>query len=682
VLGGVIVDASGRPMSGAKVFAVPKTTYLRRLEQRPILGPDAWLTVETDGQGGFRLDSFAADVSSDFWVEAPGRSVVYTYTPQRLTVSGFEAGRTDIRLVLPDEVAVRGRVVHARSGDPVADARLILRPDTIRDEHEHPYLPTCATSGQDGRFAFTGIPTGWHYVDVSVPYETGLVDRRVRFEVRSGQGDVEITASLADGGTIELVAREEATKQAIRDLPVYFWEAAQDEQSNFYKDVQTGVDGVLRIRAPAGLCKFSACLDGYSPLWYEGQVFVTADQTAKSQVVLRRYPLVSGLVVDESGSPVGGAAVNDGATDEAGRFEVPFPSEESSFRVWIARHVRDNLAAVVNVERDDKPVRIVLRPALIVTGRVTDPNGIEIPAARVGLHVRAADGLTPCGHEMITDSQGRFTIRAVVPGGGDMEYRISVNVAGYGARLYGRIAIEGEPGTTVAMEPIVLLPADRSVTGIVVGPDGNPMAGIPIAVHGRDQPSRYAATDGDGRFVVTRVCRAPLRIQAGFSSVREETGTLQAQGGDRDVQVVLGTDGVHLSYASLVGKPLPIEGLDALSQARGTLLCLFDWQQRPSRNMVIDLAKRAEEFTRRNVAVVGVQTAKADRTEFDKWIADKHIAFPVRTIVADERTMRLTWGVQSLPWLILVNRAHIVTAEGPQLAAIERQIGESGEKEK
>ena len=71
------------------------------------------------------------------------------------------------------------------------------------------------------------------------------------------------------------------------------------------------------------------------------------------------------MVVDEAGHPVGGATVNHGVTDETGRFEVPFPSEDDSlFDCLIARCAQINLAAVAEVERDDEPVRITLRPAL------------------------------------------------------------------------------------------------------------------------------------------------------------------------------------------------------------------------------------------------------------------------------------------------------------------------------
>jgi protocatechuate 3,4-dioxygenase beta subunit len=680
-LGGVVVDARGRGVGGAKVRAVAKSSYLQRLEQRPILGPERWLTVETDRHGRFRFDDFAADVSAVLWVKAPGRVQIYTYTPHWVAVCGFETGRTDLRLVLPDEVAVRGRVVDARGGAPVPDARLIIHPHGIRDDRVNPYLPAHTTSKSDGRFVFAGVPPGRHDIDVSAPYETGLVDRRVRFEVQPEQGDAEITATLAGGGTIEIVACEEATHQPIRALTVYFSKAGQDEPSSFYKDAQTGSDGILRIRAPAGLCKFSTRRDGYVPWQYEDQVSVKAGQTAKAQITLRRYPQVTGLVVDESGRSVGGAKVNDSVTDSAGRFEVPFPSEESLFGGrLIVRHPGENLATIAQAADDGGPMRITLRRALTVSGRIVDPNGRGIPAARVALHIRAEGALTPYGREILTDSQGRYEMKGVIPGRAAFDHRISVNVSGYGIRQYSRMAVEGGPGTRVELDPIVLLPADQTVTGVVVDAEGHPAVGVPIAVHGANQPARYLATDKDGRFVVRRVCKGPLRIQAVFSSVREQYGVLQAEGGDRDVTVVIGRDGVHSRTPSLVGKPLPDRGEfdSGLSpvdgEGRMLLLCFFDAQQRPSRNRIAELAKRVEQFSRMGVALLGIQASKMDPAELNTWIADNHVAFPVRMIPADAETLRRTWGVQSLPWLILIDRARVVRVEGAQLAEVERQI--------
>jgi len=678
VLAGVVVNSSGHPVAGAKVRAVAKTSYLLRLGQRPILGPEPWITVETDDRGVFRFEEFRADASADFEVEAPGRALVYTYTPHRMTACGFEAGQTDIRLVLPEEVAVRGRVVDAQDGEPVAEAQVVIHPDTRDNDQAEPYLPAVTITGLDGRFLFQAIPPGRHYIDVRAPYETGRVDQRVRFEVQAERGGNEVVIRLNRGGTIEVEAREEGTNAPIPHLSLYFAQVARDESPHFCKDVRANAEGRARLRAPGGLCTVDARIQGYSPSSFRDQVSVTAGETAKLRIVLKRYPAVSGLVVDESGRPVGGARVNEGATDEAGRFEVPFPSDESLFGgSLIVRHTGENLAAMVKAAYDGKPMRITLNRALTVSGRIVDPNDKGLPAARVALHIRAEGGLTPYGPEILTDSQGRYEMKAVLAGPGELDYRISVHASGYGSKYYRRVTIAGAPGGRVDLDAIVLLPADQTVAGIVLDAEGRPVVGQPMEAHGSDQPVRNTVSGPDGRFVLRRVCKGPVRIQAGFSSLRAETGVVWAEGGDRDVTLVMGQDRVHPRSASLLGKPLPESAdfglLPADGEGRIVLLCFFDVQQRPSRAMIVELAGRAERLAGRGVAVFGIQASQMDRAQLDRWITENHVALPIRMVQVDEEQMRRTWGVQSLPWLVLADRARIVTAEGPQLAELERQ---------
>ncbi len=45
-------------------------------------------------------------------------------------------------------------------------------------------------------------------------------------------------------------------------------------------------------------------------------------------------------------------------------------------------------------------------------------------------------------------------------------------------------------------------------------------------------------------------------------------------------------------------------------------------------------------------------------------------------IEGDEEKIRFTWGVRSLPLLILTDKEHIVRAEGFMLSELEAKIGE------
>ncbi len=684
VLAGVVVDETGNPVAAAKVQAVPKTSYLSRLEQRPVLAPEQWFTTQTDAKGNFSFHNFAADVSADLWVKAPGWSSVYQYTTHWTSSCGFEAGRTDIRLVLPREVAIRGRVIDAESGSPVTGAVVFIKPDNTK-EHKNPYRPNQTISGQNGQFHFEGVPPGKHYINCLPPQTTELVDKRVKFDVQADQEAKEITVALDKGGLIEIIAREEETKKPVSNLPIYFWQAIQDEHSNFYKYAITGKEGRLRIWAPPGECKLSTSYDRRFLQTYENQVIVAKGQTAKLEVVLNSYPSVSGLVLDEAGQPVPGVLVEEVLTNEAGGFKVGF-NPSSPRKTLIARHIERNLAAIVDVKDYSKPLTVIIKPALSITGKVTDANGVGIPAARLSLCVNLPGTLLRFGAEMLTNYQGRYVMAAVPPPAG-FGYRLSVYASGYGSDTYKRVSIMGEPGKTVEMETIVLQSADLSISGVVVDAEGKPAVRVPVFLHPvKGQPSRSTATGNNGRFSIKRVCKGPLRLQANFDSSPGGSGSVKTESFEQNIKIILGQIKFYRSYISLVGKPLPeIEDLKIdLSPAdvsgKMILVCFWDMQQRPSRNCIKELAKRAEELKEKGVAVIAVQASKVDENELNEWVKKYNIPFTVGMVQGDVEKTRFTWGVKSLPWLILTNPQHIVRAEDFGLAELDEKISANTQK--
>ena len=56
-----------------------------------------------------------------------------------------------------------------------------------------------------------------------------------------------------------------------------------------------------------------------------------------------------------------------------------------------------------------------------------------------------------------------------------------------------------------------------------------------------------------------------------------------------------------------------------------------------------------------------------------EWVEKNKIPFPVGMIKGDEEKTRFTWGVRPLPWLILTDKKHIVTAEGFNLDELDEK---------
>ena len=117
------------------------------------------------------------------------------------------------------------------------------------------------------------------------------------------------------------------------------------------------------------------------------------------------------------------------------------------------------------------------------------------------------------------------------------------------------------------------------------------------------------------------------------------------------------------------------------AQGRMVLVCFFDMNQRPSRHCVTQLAEQTERLRNRGVAVIAVQASKMDQESLNQWIKKNNISFLVGTIQGDSDKIRFAWGIESLPWLILTDRAHVVCAEGLSLDELDNKLRQSGDKQ-
>jgi hypothetical protein len=97
-------------------------------------------------------------------------------------------------------------------------------------------------------------------------------------------------------------------------------------------------------------------------------------------------------------------------------------------------------------------------------------------------------------------------------------------------------------------------------------------------------------------------------------------------------------------------------------------------QQRPSRYCINQLAKQAQELKAKNVVVFAVQASKIDESILNNWVKKYNIPLAVGAITADFEKTRFTWGIKSLPWLILTDKNHIVQAEGFNLSELNDKI--------
>lgn len=155
------------------------------------------------------------------------------------------------------------------------------------------------------------------------------------------------------------------------------------------------------------------------------------------------------------------------------------------------------------------------------------------------------------------------------------------------------------------------------------------------------------------------------------------------------IQVADERSGKLLTYTykpeppGLVDKALPpFEGIKvdfAQDEAKGKMIvvCFWDMQQRPSRNCLVQLSKRAQELKAKDVAVIAIQASKVDENTLNEWIKTNNISFPVGMIQGDAEKIQFAWGVKSLPWLILMDTEHVVRAEGFGLDELDKKVREN-----
>ena len=136
-----------------------------------------------------------------------------------------------------------------------------------------------------------------------------------------------------------------------------------------------------------------------------------------------------------------------------------------------------------------------------------------------------------------------------------------------------------------------------------------------------------------------------------------------------------------LKPPSLVDKTLPslaefrVDLEPSVFKNNKLLLCFFDYSQRPSRNCVLTLNEKTESLLDKNIFLIFIQTESVTEQTLAAWLTKNEIVPPVGTSKIDLPALGQRWGVQSLPWLILTDKQHKVTAEGFNIADLDEKLG-------
>jgi len=159
-LEGVIVDEAGKPVVGAEVRAnlyrtIETTEGEEKREWLPGIAPLQELGTTTDSQGEFIFSNLPGDLGVDLLVTAAGKATTYTYR-SALREPAFKTRQPPIRVVLPEEARIEGKILDPDTGRGIARTEFTV----VASFSGLFYYRFVYTTDDDGRFNIGGLQTG------------------------------------------------------------------------------------------------------------------------------------------------------------------------------------------------------------------------------------------------------------------------------------------------------------------------------------------------------------------------------------------------------------------------------------------------------------------------------------------------------------------------------------------
>ena len=507
---GVVIDSSGEPIADARVRVgapmreMPRGTWVA---EGPLPEGEGILEVLSDASGRFRL------------VGIDGREVSLRAWHPRFSPSSpvnVHGSVTDVQLRLSSPTAVRGTVIdeHGKplAGIEVREACPNSLASPVRTDAEGTFTLSGATPGSLGLQA-----TAVHFPTDSAP----LVPALAAGEERSG-----VVLGLFRGATLIGRVVDEDSR------PIVGAECIAHEPGSPPRFATTDATGNFAIH---GIRAFlaSELLEGPPPHFdlsiahpgfLESETRLPHDLTSGETrdggtIRLRRAPVVSGRIVDESGRGVPRADVvlhragnrpnfsqlsageRRSTTDPDGSFEIMAPHPQDYEISAKAAGFRTTTSERFPVAKDHRVLPdLILGVGSTLEGKLIDVAGRPVPEARLTIDSGQSWSQTR------TDRTGNFRFEGLA----QESYRILIQDHGWEMK-------EKDTRVTPQADPIivVVIPPGR-IEGVALDPAGHRILEFAVSfskgpLSSEQRPAFFLT--GDGSFTEEALLPGPLAVR-------------------------------------------------------------------------------------------------------------------------------------------------------------------------
>ncbi|MBI2435040.1 MAG: carboxypeptidase regulatory-like domain-containing protein [Candidatus Hydrogenedentes bacterium] len=464
-------------------------------------------------------------------------------------------GTDDVEIVLTLGGSASGSVIIQGTGQAVASVKVIVGEGAAEE---------FAVSEEGGHFLFAQLAEGVYRARVK--HETWIAaDPAFSFEVSQGAQTSGLLLEVCEGGVVSGRVYDDLAKNGIADIKVRAFKSGARRPSAEQVTNDAGeyrIGGLcagkhsIKIIVPPDLAFPPPDSSVPSPLRERSikQVMVVpGKETTGFDFILRAGALVTGIVLDETGTPVIGAAIV-ASNDAENRVGLAESDAEGSFQLALGTPCRQ---VTLGVSREGfattnagpfhlagealRNIEVVLIQESAVAGKVVTGRGEPAGAAFVFLTVNDNEGLHPVA-QCPTDDNGTFRMG-----------QLSAGTYGLMASSHKRFT-DIEMQTSTILETTLAAGKERSnlrlvvddlalsITGRVTDTTGRALEHVKIVALMEQGLGGSALSGPDGQYVINGLPAGDYDLRTGGLGVGSQTRSGVAAG-STEVDFVMGAPG-------------------------------------------------------------------------------------------------------------------------------------------